>query len=105
MMRDSFRSFCKEKLMPRVLLAHRNEGKKMSLMKVYLKIVNFTIAYRPIARQQAAIQQLLLSNGPVSNGLLGNDHKVMLSTTEKLLADVFYVWSVPRCCSRACLGS
>jgi hypothetical protein len=28
MMRDSFRSFCKEKLMPRVLLAHRNEGKK-----------------------------------------------------------------------------
>jgi len=26
MIRDSFRSFCEEKLMPRVLLAHRNEG-------------------------------------------------------------------------------
>jgi hypothetical protein len=26
MVRDSFRSFCEEKLMPRVLLAHRNEG-------------------------------------------------------------------------------
>lgn len=28
MMRDSFRSFCQDKLMPRVLLAHRNEGMK-----------------------------------------------------------------------------
>jgi hypothetical protein len=28
MMRDSFRSFCEEKLMPRVVLAHRNEGMK-----------------------------------------------------------------------------
>jgi hypothetical protein len=44
MMRDSFRSFCEEKLMPRVLLAHRNEGmtKLLSLIKVYnLKNIGF----------------------------------------------------------------
>jgi hypothetical protein len=35
MMRDSFRSFCQEKLMPRVLLAHRNEGKWLSLIDIH----------------------------------------------------------------------
>lgn len=37
--RDSFRTYCQEKLQPRVILANRNEGKTITINNIYIVCV------------------------------------------------------------------
>lgn len=47
MMRDSFRAYCQEKLMPRILMANRNEGNFVLTMwcSSYFEALSF---YNPL---------------------------------------------------------